>query len=94
MTLSNEERDKFAAYLEQLITDNEALIIEASKSIPGVIATPLLRLKVEATSARIIADRLRAAGSMRVHPPDDQSPPATQDNAGAMPPGWKPGRCV
>lgn len=59
ITLTQEEREKFAAYLEQHAANDEA-IVEAIKSLKGSTMTAMFaKLSEEVRAARIIAKKFR-----------------------------------
>lgn len=62
MILTQEERDKFATYLEEDAASNDGLIVQATKV--GGMEPLIQKLKIEAASARIIARKLRTTESM------------------------------
>lgn len=56
-SLTNEERDRFAAYLERGALDDEAMAKQCEAIKEVIIAK---RLRTEAMAAKIIAAKLRA----------------------------------
>ncbi len=57
ITLTQQERDKFATYLEQESKSDADMATQVEKFGPEVLVK---KLKVEAMAARVIAEKLRS----------------------------------
>jgi hypothetical protein len=89
MTLSNEERRKFAAYLEQLAVNSTLLLKQATTvSAPRALTD---KLRMETGAALVIADLLNSTESVEITPEESST---AEKKPGSMPSDWKPGRCV
>lgn len=61
MTLTNEERERFAAYLERDASDTRAIIAQMEKTMPGPMLEQMTRpLKAEAMAAEVVVRKLRS----------------------------------
>jgi len=73
--LSQQERDRFAAWLEQEAESGELMAAQMEKGIQGTPPAHMLAMhtlakkeRAEAMAARIIAKKLRATESFEVEP--------------------------
>ncbi len=74
--LSNAERDKFAAYLEEIAASDDALAVQCDQLLERAVAK---RLRTEAMAAKIVAAKLRATEFQTVTI-ETQTPPLRADS--------------